>query len=39
MEITSLKLASDHFLATTKLATNKAICLKTQKMYKSKMYF
>jgi hypothetical protein len=31
--------ASDQFLATTKLATNKAICLKTQKRNKSKMYF
>jgi hypothetical protein len=31
--------ASDQFLATTKLATNKAICLKTKKINKSKMYF
>jgi hypothetical protein len=33
--------ASDHgqFLATNKLATNKEICLKTKKIYKSKMYF
>ena len=30
---------SDQFLATTKLATNKAICLKTKKMNKNKMYF
>jgi hypothetical protein len=30
---------SDQFLATTKLATNKAICLKTKKINKSKMYF
>jgi hypothetical protein len=29
--------ASDQFLATTKLATNKAICLKTKKI--DKMYF
>jgi hypothetical protein len=26
-------------LATNKLATNKEICLKTKKIYKSKMYF
>ena len=31
--------ASDQFLATNKLATNKEICLKTKKIYKSKMYF
>jgi hypothetical protein len=31
--------ASDQFLATNKLATNKAICLKTKKRNKSKMYF
>ena len=31
--------ASDQFLATTKLATNKAICLKTKTISKSKMYF
>ena len=31
--------ASDQFLAITKLATNKAICLKTKKINKSKMYF
>jgi hypothetical protein len=31
--------ASDQFLATTKLATNKAICLKTKKINKNKMYF
>ena len=31
--------ASDQFLATTKLATNKAICLKTKNINKSKMYF
>jgi hypothetical protein len=31
--------ASDQFLATTKLATNKAICLKTKNIEKSKMYF
>ena len=31
--------ASDQFLATTKLATNKAICLKAKKINKSKMYF
>jgi hypothetical protein len=31
--------ASDQFLATTKLATNKEICLKTKYKYKSKMYF
>ena len=31
--------ASDQFLATNKLATNKEICLKTKKRYKSKMYF
>jgi hypothetical protein len=31
--------ASDQFLATNKLATTKEICLKTQKIYKSKMYF
>ena len=31
--------ASDQFLATNKLVTNKAICLKTQKRNKSKMYF
>jgi len=30
--------ASDQFLATIKLATNKAICLKTPQK-KSKMYF
>jgi hypothetical protein len=32
--------ASDQFLATTKLATNKAICLKTkkEKKQKSKLY-
>ena len=30
--------ASDQFLATTKLATNKAICLKTKTINKSKMY-
>jgi hypothetical protein len=30
--------ASDQFLATTKLATNKAICLKTEKINKSKLY-
>jgi len=30
--------ASDQFLATTKLATNKAICLKTPKNIKGKMY-
>ena len=31
--------ASDQFLATNKLATNKAVCLKTKKRNKSKMYF
>jgi hypothetical protein len=31
--------ASDQFLATTKLATNNAIYLKTNKINKSKMYF
>ena len=31
--------ASDQFLATTMLATNKAICFKTKKINKSKMYF
>ena len=32
--------ASDQFLlATTKLVTNKAICLKAKKINKSKMYF
>ena len=31
--------ASVQFLATTKLATNKAICLKTKKINNSKMYF
>jgi hypothetical protein len=31
--------ASDQFLATNKLATTKEICLKTQKIYKIKMYF
>ena len=31
--------ASDQFLATNKLATNKEICLKTKKIYESKMYF
>jgi hypothetical protein len=31
--------ASDQFLAITKLATNKAICLKTKTINKSKMYF
>jgi hypothetical protein len=31
--------ASDQFLATTKLATNKAICLKLEKLNKSEMYF
>ena len=31
--------ASDQFLATTKLATNKAICPKTKKINKSKMCF
>jgi hypothetical protein len=31
--------ASDQFLATTKLATNKAISLKTKKINKSEMYF
>jgi hypothetical protein len=31
--------ASDQFLATTKLVTNKAICLKTKKINKSKMFF
>ena len=31
--------ASDQFLATNKLATNKAICLKIKKRNKSKMYF
>ena len=31
--------ASDQFLTTTKLTTNKAICLKTKSIVKSKMYF
>jgi hypothetical protein len=31
--------ASDQFLATNKLATNKEICLKAKNTYKSKMYF
>jgi hypothetical protein len=31
--------AIDQFLATTKLAINKAICLKTKQINKSKMYF
>ena len=31
--------ARDQFLATTKLAPNKAICLKTKKINKSKMFF
>ena len=31
--------ASDQFLATTKLATHKAICLKTKKINKSNIYF
>jgi hypothetical protein len=31
--------ASDQFLATTKLPTNKEICIKTKKINKSKMYF
>jgi len=31
--------ASDQFLATTMLATNKAICLKTKKLNKSKISF
>jgi hypothetical protein len=30
---------SNQFLATNKLATNNAICLKTKKINKSKMYF
>ena len=31
--------ASEQFLASIKLASNKAVCLKTPKMNKSKMYF
>ena len=30
--------ANDQFLATTKLATNKAICLKIKNINKSKIY-
>jgi hypothetical protein len=31
--------ASEQFLASIKLASNKAICLKTKKINKSNMYF
>ena len=31
--------ASEQFLASIKLASNKAICLKTKKINKSSMYF
>ena len=31
--------ASEQFLASIKLANNKAICLKTKKINKSNMYF
>jgi hypothetical protein len=31
--------ASEQFLASIKLASNKAICLKTRKINKSNMYF
>ena len=44
LQITVMKIfnqaqASEQFLASIKLASNKAICLKTKKINKSNMYF